>query len=411
MGGNMGNAFVSPGVELRKGTRTESIRIDFIYRGLRCREALKLAHTTKNIAYAIRRRGEILNAIERGTFRYSAFFPDSPRVKLFEPKAEQEKRDSIHTVGQLIQDYLDIAKRNLELSSFNCYQDVANKHLLPKWGDMLATELTTRELRKWIMTLAVKRKTVQLILTPLRNALELAVVDEIIESSPFDSIKLGKILAREQMSSDFVADPFDINEIDAILDGCEREQERNMFWFAFGSGLRPSEYIGMRWGAINFVKNVFSVQGAFVDGKMKDSAKTIKGLRDVDMRNAAHEALIAQQRHTKLAGELVFLHPISGEQWTGDKQIRERWRRILLIAGVRYRNPYQTRHTFASSLLMLGANPLYVATQLGHVDTTMVTRTYGKWIGKGLDQAMRERLEKFLKRTDAAYQNEFPRFA
>lgn len=60
---------------------------------------------------------------------------------------------------------------------------------------------------------------------------------------------------------------------------------------------------------------------------------------------------------------------------------------------------------------MLEANPLYVATQLGHADTTMVTRTSGKWIGNGLDLTMRERLEKFLTRTDAAYQNEFPKFA
>ncbi|MES2319052.1 MAG: tyrosine-type recombinase/integrase [Pseudomonadota bacterium] len=401
----MGNTIASPGIELRKGARSESIRIDCIYKGVRCREALKLA-------YAVRRRGEVLNAIERGTFRYSEFFPDSPKSKLFEPKAEQTMRDRELTVGQLIRDYLDIARRNLELSSYNCYKQNADKHLLPKWDNTRAVDLTTRDLRLWIMSFNIKRKTLQLILTPLRNALELAVVDEIIESSPpFDSIKLGKIISREQMGADFEADPFDINEIEAILEACEREQERNMFRFAFASGLRPSEYIGLRWGAVNFVKNAFSVQGAFVDGQMKDSAKTLKGLRDVDMRYAAHEALIGQQRYTKMAGDLVFLHPISGEQWTGDKQIRERWRRILLIAGVRYRNPYQTRHTFASSLLMLGANPLYVATQLGHADTTMVTRTYGKWIGKGLDQGMRERLERLLKRTDPAFGNEFPKFA
>jgi integrase len=57
------------------------------------------------------------------------------------------------------------------------------------------------------------------------------------------------------------------------------------------------------------------------------------------------------------------------------------------MRGARYRNPYQTRHTFASSLLMLGVNPLYVAKQMGHVDTTMVNRIYGKWItGTGRGQ-------------------------
>lgn len=407
----MGNTVANAGVELRKGTRSETIRIDFIYRGVRCREPLKLAHTKNNIAYAVRRRGEVLNAIERGTFRYSEFFPDSPRVKLFEPNAEKAKQDRTATVGELINEYLNIAKRNLALSTYNCYLDVAKLHLLPKWGCARVVDVTARDLRQWIMSFTVKRKTIQLILTPLRNAFELAVVDEVIENSPFDSIKLGKLLAREQMGSEFEADPFDIDEIEAIINASDREQERNMIQFAFASGMRSSEYIGLAWGAVSFVKQTVAVRGAFVDGEMKYQAKTIKGLRDVDMRNAALQALIAQQRHTKMGGDLVFLHPISGLQWKGDKQIRERWKRLLLIAGVRYRNPYQTRHTFASSLLMLGANPLYVAAQLGHADTTMVTRTYGKWIGKGLSEDMRARLEQFLKRTDPAYEREFPRFA
>jgi len=82
----------------------------------------------------------------------------------------------------------------------------------------------------------------------------------------------------------------------------------------------------------------------------------------------------------------------------------------LLTAGVRYRNPYQTRHTYASSLLMLGANPLYVSTQLGHVDTTLVFRTYGRWIAAGLNNDRRQRLLRLYSRTDLDAANEFPRF-
>ena len=60
---------------------------------------------------------------------------------------------------------------------------------------------------------------------------------------------------------------------------------------------------------------------------------------------------------------------------------------------------------------MLGASPLYVATQMGHVDTTMVTRTYGKWIGSGLDQDRRQRLTRLYARTDTARGREFPEYA
>jgi len=49
-------------------------------------------------------------------------------------------------------------------------------------------------------------------------------------------------------------------------------------------------------------------------------------------------------------------------------------------AGVRYRNPYQTRHTYASMMLSGGENIMWVASQMGNVETEMVMKTYGKWI-------------------------------
>ena len=53
---------------------------------------------------------------------------------------------------------------------------------------------------------------------------------------------------------------------------------------------------------------------------------------------------------------------------------------ILKRAGIRYRNTYQTRHTYASMMLSQGENIMWVCKQLGHVDVEMVIRTYGRWI-------------------------------
>ena len=41
---------------------------------------------------------------------------------------------------------------------------------------------------------------------------------------------------------------------------------------------------------------------------------------------------------------------------------------------------YETRHTFASWALAAGELPEWVARTLGHVDTSMVFRTYGRYI-------------------------------
>ena len=71
------------GVSIRKHKHSTSIQIYFSYRGVDCRETLRLEPTKGNIKYASNYRAEILNSITRGTFKYSDYFPESKRAKLF----------------------------------------------------------------------------------------------------------------------------------------------------------------------------------------------------------------------------------------------------------------------------------------------------------------------------------------
>lgn len=75
-------------------------------------------------------------------------------------------------------------------------------------------------------------------------------------------------------------------------------------------------------------------------------------------------------------------------------------------AGVRYRNPYQTRHTFASVMLAAGHDPKWVATQMGHETTEMLERTYGKWIKQAA--ADRQPLAAFFSHVSPTVANPVP---
>ena len=68
---------IAEGVEVRTGKRKESYRITFIHGSQRRRETLNIPVTPSNDRYAVRFRGEIINAIERGTFDYAKTFPNS----------------------------------------------------------------------------------------------------------------------------------------------------------------------------------------------------------------------------------------------------------------------------------------------------------------------------------------------
>lgn len=117
MGGNMGAKSSGAGVELRKGARSETIRIVFQYQGKRCREPLKLEHTRNNIAYAKRLQSAVVNAIERGTFVYEEFFPDSLTTQRqkealadAQAAAAAKARPPV-LVGDLLRDYLLITPK------------------------------------------------------------------------------------------------------------------------------------------------------------------------------------------------------------------------------------------------------------------------------------------------------------
>jgi integrase len=96
-------------------------------------------------------------------------------------------------------------------------------------------------------------------------------------------------------------------------------------------------------------------------------------------------------------------HPNTGARWP-DEQVQRRryWTPALKALGLRQRDAYQTRHTFASLALMGGINIGYLAGQLGHAKITTTLNTYARWID-GADKGAE------AKKLDAILSNNRPR--
>jgi integrase len=346
-----------------------SIGIRFRYRRTLCEERIKLPPTPRNLSYARNLRGKILAEIARGTFDYYAFFPESTRaISLAKEPA------AMVTVGKKLDDWIAGMGKTLQKSTLIGYQRAIDYTLKPALGTKLLRDLTRDEIRKWIAGQDVSAKRLNNLLTPLRRMLAEAVADGVIPADPMRDISIKQL---EPKDDDI--DPFTPDEIKKILDTCGG-QVRNLFQFAFWSGLRTSELIALRWQDVDFARGLIAVRQARVAGVLK-APKTKAGRRDIKMLPAARAALQTQREHTLLAGAFVFHDPRTGKPWAGDKPIREwHWRPALTAAKVRYRYPYQTRHTYASTLLSAGEHVMWVAQQMGHKDWMMVARVYGKWI-------------------------------
>jgi len=363
------------GVEVRRwASGKATLRISFYYRGVQCRETLKLDVTPSNIKYADRLRSEILNAIERGTFSYADYFPQSKLARRF----GHVKTDA--TIEELLRDFLVQVQATREHSTYIGYKKICEARLIPYFGGVAIQDLKPAFIREWIRGLDVTSKTVSNLLSPLRAIVEQALNDEYIKSNPLDKIVISKLLSKETSKSDFKVDPFDRGEVKAILEAAHHEQIKNLFQFAFFTGLRTSELIALEWEDVDLSNGLVHVVRAVVKKQIKGT-KTSAGTRVVMLLPPAMDALNAQKKYTVEGAERVFHNPRTNKSWETDHQIRRTaWIHTIKKAGVRYRNPYQTRHTYASMMLSGGENIMWVASQMGHVDTEMVMRTYGKWI-------------------------------
>lgn len=365
------------GVTIRRNAGQDSLQVAFSYRGVECRETLRLPPTPQNIRYAERLRAEILAQIERGTFDYAVYFPRSRRARLFGHGAAGNP-----PLSRLLDAWLADMERQVQPSTWSGYQKIIHAHLTPAFGALGVRDLAPAAIRAWLQDLGVSAKRARNILTPLRAVLDQALNDELLDRNPLDRVAVTKVLRdTTRKSSREEVDPFDAAERAAILEAARPGHERNVWQFALWTGLRTSELIALDWGDVDLVHGVARVQRAHVEGRDK-APKTKAGVRDVLLLPAARDALQAQKALTLLVeGGRVFRHPITSQPWTGDQQIRKAsWVPLLKRAGVRYRNPYQTRHTYASVLLAGGESELWVARQLGHRTVEMVRRHYGRWI-------------------------------
>lgn len=227
-------------------------------------------------------------------------------------------------------------------------------------------------IKEWLNNLPRSNKRKSNVLTPLRQMYDEMYHDEIIDKNPLTRVKNLPNKTHEP-------EPFTQEEIAKILNELT-EPAKNLIQFAFYSGLRTSELIALRWQDIDFKNNRVFVRSAYVRGQLK-TTKTKSGKREVTLQPQAKEALLNQQTFTEKQNETVFHDPDTHQPWTNDQPIRKKvWIPALKKANIKYRNPYQTRHTFASMMLSRSENPLWVASQMGHKDWGMIIKVYGRWI-------------------------------
>lgn len=346
--------------------RGQSIRIGFSWEGERCRETLDLPPTPTNLKYARRLVATIRQRIDAGTFDYAEFFPESKRLRA---------GLQVHTFGALCETWLKTRGR-LADKTLDQYRNA-----LGVWRRLLGDATPIRGITHGQLaahiggTAWASPKLLNNYLIVLRGVFKLAVRELGLRDNPMDGIENS----RAQKPG---PDPLSVQEMASVLhDMHERYDVRvwAYFAFAFATGARPEEIIALRWSDVDWATNTARIERAKTSGKVKP-IKTYS-MRDVELVDLAMEAIVAMRPWTMRDGGEIFQNPVTKRPWHDERSQRDHyWKPALKRAGVRYRKPYNARHTYATASLMAGANPAYIALQMGHRNAKMLFTVYGKWI-------------------------------
>ena len=284
-----------------------------------------------------------------------------------------------------------------------------NAHILPPLGDRLVAELTSEQLRKWLVTLAAmpamtrskrdgkqsyraepqtdedvrrRRSSANCVLTMLRASLNHAFDEKLVATNEAWGRRLKRFRDVEVARVRYLT----IAEAARLINTADPEF-RPLVEAALQTGCRYGELIRLEVVDFSVDAGTIAIRKSKT-GKARHVVLTDEGITFFRSVTAGR------------AGANLIFHHADGRPWNKSNQARpmkEACARAGIVPPV---GIHQLRHTWASHAVMNGAPLLVVARNLGHTDTHMVEKHYGHLAPSFIADAIRAGAPRFGVGTD-----------
>lgn len=270
-------------------------------------------------------------------------------------------------------DSLETNAYSRKTSTNKGYMSLFNKHIVPYFKHYELNEIRPSDIKRWQGKLleGIEPKTVKNARIVLSTILNDAVEDELIAKNPTDKVKLPKALVKDDIV------PFTLTEVKAMLSSSDAWME-SFLTTAFFTGMRTGELMALKWEDINFVSNKIHVRRSIRQG-IEGTTKNGKD-RLIDMLPVVASALKKKYRENGLKYDYIFTSRLGKPYTESNSIIRWKWKPLLKRCSIDYRKLYNTRHTFATTMLLNGEDVLWVSKTLGHADISTTMKYYVKYI-------------------------------
>jgi integrase len=298
------------------------------------------------------------------------------------------------------------AKPRVSERTFSEYSALLRRYVREPLGKTKLSELRALEIQalySQMLEQGLSARVVRYTHAVLSSALKQAVRWSMLYRNPAGLVQLPKQDRKEMCA-------LTPGQSAQFLVALKADRYSALFALALSTGMRPEEYLGLRWIDVDLVKATVTVRRALVwrtkgGGWYFTEPKTSRSRRTIPVPASMIAALVDHKRQQseerlKLGSEwqdngLVFTtslgSPLNISNLTA-KHFKPALKRAGLPNTIRL---YDLRHTCATLLLGAGENPKVVSERLGHASITLTLDVYSHVL-PDMQKAASDKLENLL---------------
>jgi integrase len=349
----------------------DNLRLRWSYQGERYCLSMGLYDSPVNRTVAEGKANIIEADLATGNF-------DATLKKYRSSETNNRQSDSGVTVAALFDRFFENRSKKFTGSTHERYKSVLKK-LAAFFGSDAAAAVDEVRAEGFRESLGTLSPAVQLQYLGLVNASwNWGVKQSLVISNPWAEVIKIKVPPQQRPR------PFTAEEMGAIVEGFRQNRYYSYYTdfvtFLFSTGCRTGEAIGLQWRHLPDDCRKVWIGESVTRGRRK-STKTNKS-REFKLPSYLVTLLLARRPANYQPNDLVF-PAMKGGPIDAHNFRNRAWAKILEGAGVNYRKPYNTRHTFISHALAQGANPVAISQMTGH-DVETLFKHYAADIQGGL---------------------------
>lgn len=296
--------------------------------------------------------------------------------------------NQLHTINTLLPKWLfNVKKNEVKASSFESYESIYRNYIKSYLiADLPISDLKSLKLQEFYNKLIkenVSPNTVKKTHKLLRQFFSYAEKEGYIIKNPCINTTLPK---KKNEISNIINERktrfqyFNEDEIKELLDLFKNTRYENVIKFALGTGMRKGEILGLQWQDIDFENKEIHVvhnlsyiasiddNGARTYTTVLQTPKSENSIRIIPMSDKIYDLLNSLDKNS----DYVFSSRGShfDIKWT-----EKFWTKTLKGTNLEGKKFHDLRHTFATMLLLNGANLIQLKELLGH-SSVKITEIY-----------------------------------